>query len=68
METKTRSIVKTISWRLVGSSAVLLISFLLTGSFALAGSIATVQLISNTILYFIHERVWNKIQWGITPK
>lgn len=68
METKTRSILKTISWRLVGSSAVLLISFLLTGSFALASSIATVQLVSNTILYFIHERVWNKIQWGIISK
>ena len=68
METKARSIVKTLSWRLVGSSAVLLISFLMTGSFALASSIATIQLISNTILYFVHERIWNKIQWGIDPK
>ena len=68
METTRRSIVKTISWRLVGSSAVLLISFLMTDNFALAGSIATVQLILNTLLYFIHERIWNKIQWGIIPK
>ena len=68
METRSRSIVKTVSWRLIGSSAVLLISFLMTGSFALAGSIATIQLISNTILYFVHERIWNKIQWGIDPK
>ena len=66
METTYRSIVKTISWRLVGSSAVLLISFLLTGNFVLAGSIAMIQLLSNTVLYFIHERIWNKIQWGIS--
>ena len=68
MDTTKRSVVKTISWRLVGSSAVLLISFLLTGNFALAGSIALIQLTSNTLLYFIHERIWNKIQWGIIPK
>jgi len=67
-ETTRRSLVKTISWRLVGSSAVLLISFLLTRSFALAGSIAMFQLVLNTILYFIHERFWSKIQWGITLK
>ena len=68
MESTTRSILKTISWRLVGSSAVLLISFLLTGNFVLAGYIAMIQLLSNTILYFIHERIWNKIQWGISSK
>jgi uncharacterized membrane protein len=68
VDTTRRSIAKTISWRLVGSSAVLLISFLLTGSFALASSIAIIQLVSNTILYFIHERLWSKIQWGITLK
>lgn len=63
-ETAKRSLVKTISWRLIGSTAVLLISFFLTGNFTLAGSIATVQLIVNTLLYFIHERLWNKIKWG----
>ena len=68
MESTRRSIAKTLSWRLVGSSAVLLISFLLTGSLTTAGSIAATQLILNTILYFIHERIWNKIQWGITLK
>jgi len=59
-----RSLVKTITWRLTGSSATFLISFLLTGNFVMAGSIAIIQLISNTILYFVHERIWNKIPWG----
>ena len=67
-ETTRRSLVKTISWRLIGSSAVLLISFLLTGDVALAGSIAIIQLVINTLLYFIHERIWNKVQWGINKK
>lgn len=67
-ETTRRSLVKTVSWRLIGSSAVLLISFLLTGNVALAGTIAIIQLVSNTLLYFIHERLWNKVQWGINKK
>lgn len=59
-----RSIVKTLSWRFTGSSATFLISWLISGNFAVAGTIASVQLIANTILYYIHERVWNRIGWG----
>ena len=35
----------------------------MTGNFAIAGVIGIVQLISNSILYFVHERVWNQIKW-----
>ena len=63
-DTTYRSLIKTISWRLTGSGATFLISYLIAGNFAIAGTIAIVQLISNTILYFIHERFWNRIKWG----
>jgi uncharacterized membrane protein len=59
-----RSLLKTISWRLTGSGATFLISYLIAGDFAVAGTIAIIQLVSNTILYFVHERIWNKILWG----
>jgi len=65
-ETPQRSLVKTISWRLTGSGATFLISYIIAGNFAVAGTIAVVQLVSNTILYFLHERVWNRIRWGRT--
>jgi uncharacterized membrane protein len=64
MDQPKRSIVKTISWRLTGSSATFLIAFLLTGNFAIAGVIGITQMISNTVLYYFHERIWNRIQWG----
>lgn len=63
-ETNIRSIAKTISWRFTGSFATFLISYIILGNFTIAGSIAIAQIIANTILYFIHERIWNKIQWG----
>lgn len=59
-----RSLVKTVSWRITGSGATFAISYIVSGNFVIAGSIAMAQLISNTILYFIHERIWNKIKWG----
>ena len=64
IDSNIRSVVKTISWRLTGSGATFLISYSMTGNLAASGGIAIVQMISNTILYFIHERIWNKIYWG----
>jgi len=59
-----RSIVKTISWRLVGTLATVTISYLITGTLALAFSIGGIELVSKMVLYFFHERAWNKIEWG----
>ena len=59
-----RSLVKTISWRITGSGATFLISYIISGNFAIASTIAITQIIANTVLYFIHERIWNKISWG----
>ena len=63
-DTARRSLVKTVSWRITGSSATFTISYLVSGNFVVAGTIALIQLTANTILYFIHERIWNKIHWG----
>jgi uncharacterized membrane protein len=59
-----RSLVKTVSWRLTGTGATFLISYLVLDNFMVAGSIAVIQLIANTVLYFVHERIWNIIKWG----
>jgi uncharacterized membrane protein len=64
METNKRSIIKTITWRVTGSGATFLISLLISGNFAMAGTIAVIQLVANTILYYGHERIWNKFKWG----
>lgn len=59
-----RSIVKTISWRVVGTLATVIISYLITGTLALAFSIGGIELVSKMVLYFFHERAWNNIKWG----
>jgi uncharacterized membrane protein len=63
-DTPKRSLAKTISWRITGSGATFAISYAISGNFAVSGTIAAVQLVCNTILYFVHERIWDKLSWG----
>jgi uncharacterized membrane protein len=56
-----RALAKTVTWRIVGSTSTATIAWLVTGSVNIATTIFVVQAIANTILYFIHEVVWDKI-------
>jgi uncharacterized membrane protein len=60
-----RLILKTLSWRVIGSASTFLISYIVTGQLVLATGIAIAQMIVNTVLYYIHEIVWNKIKLGM---
>jgi uncharacterized membrane protein len=64
MDTIIRSLVKTISWRLTGTFCTFLISFIILGDITTSSTIALIQLIFNTIMFYIHERIWNIIKWG----
>lgn len=63
-ERPIRSIVKTLSWRIVGTMDTIGISWLLTGEIDTALAIGSVELVTKMILYFGHERVWNLINFG----
>lgn len=65
-EKSYRSIVKSISWRTIGTIDTILISFLITGKPTLALSIGGVEVFTKMGLYFLHERAWNKIGFGKT--
>ena len=61
---KTRSLAKAISWRILASADTFLISYIITGKLSWAGSITLLEIITKTVLYYLHERGWNKITWG----
>jgi uncharacterized membrane protein len=63
-ETTGRSLVKTLTWRVTGSSSTFLIAYLITGSIGASTGIALVQMAVNTLLYLIHERIWSRVHWG----
>lgn len=63
-EGHSRSLLKAMSWRLTGTLDTFVISFLVTGKPAIAGSIAATELLTKIALYYGHERVWARIPWG----
>lgn len=56
------SATKAVSWRIVGTIDTWIISYLITGRWELAFSIASVEVFSKVILYYFHERVWEKVR------
>ena len=65
-ETSTRSIVKTITWRLLATLTTILLVFIFTRKVTLALEIGGLELVAKLIFYYFHERIWNKVKWGHT--
>lgn len=58
-----KSVIKAISWRIIGTIDTILISWWLTGTLAIALSIGSIEIFSKFFLYYGHERLWNLIKW-----
>jgi uncharacterized membrane protein len=68
MESHARSIAKAVSYRLLGSSVTGLILFVVTGkgTVSLIGGMA--DMVLKIAAYFVHERIWDRIQFGRTKR
>lgn len=63
-ETHRRSILKTLSWRVLATLTTITLVFVFTGKVKTAAAVGGVEVILKLILYFVHERMWNKLHWG----
>ncbi|MDQ3394455.1 MAG: DUF2061 domain-containing protein [Bacteroidota bacterium] len=61
---RSRSFIKGVSWRTLGTLDTIILSFLVTGQMEMAFQIGGVELITKICLYYFHERIWNKVKWG----
>ncbi|MFY4845067.1 DUF2061 domain-containing protein [Aliarcobacter butzleri] len=59
-----RSVVKAVSWRTVGTLDTMIVSYFVTGNLIMAASIGSIEVITKMILYYFHERAWNKLSFG----
>ncbi|MBI3832665.1 MAG: DUF2061 domain-containing protein [Planctomycetes bacterium] len=64
METKRRSIAKTLSWRAWATVITAGVVFATTGEFRFAIEIGLIDTTVKLGAYFIHERIWNRIDFG----
>jgi adenylylsulfate kinase len=63
-ESHLRSAIKTISWRFWATVTTMVLVYIFTGALTIAAAIGALEIILKIILYFFHERVWDKIRFG----
>jgi uncharacterized membrane protein len=64
IEKPHRSLVKAISWRATGTLDTIVVALIVTGRLKLAVSIGAIELFTKIFLYYVHERVWNRLSFG----
>ena len=66
--TVKRHLLKTVSWRIVGSIDTVLLGWLVTGQINTGAKIGGLELITKMLLYFFHERAWHRVHFGIPTR
>lgn len=64
-ESKARSALKAISYRVLIVILDFTVIYLLTGDTHIAIGFMIISNLYTTVAYFVHERAWNRIKWGL---
>ena len=64
METRKRTIVRMITYRISAWVFTILWTYMFTGNLTNAAGFATLLHILLSVDYYIHERIWLKVKWG----
>ena len=62
---KKRSLVKTLTWRVLATTDTILIARVITGSWTVGFGIASIEVVTKMVLYYLHERGWAALDWGL---
>ncbi len=62
--TQFRSFIKTFSWRILATMTTISLVYFFTNELEVAATIGGIEIIVKMILYYFHERAWNKISLG----
>ena len=62
---KKRSLVKTLTWRVLATTDTIIIARIITGSWTVGFGIASIEVVTKMVLYYLHERGWASLDWGL---
>jgi uncharacterized membrane protein len=63
-ESLSRSVLKALSWRILGTVVTSGLVYAATGRWLLAVGVGGIEGVLKLGFYFVHERVWNMIEVG----
>ncbi len=61
---KIRSFLKTLTWRIAASTITFISAILITSNLDWTKSIVIYEFMNGILIYYIHERIWNRVDWG----
>ena len=61
---KMRSFFKALTWRIAASTITLISAILITSNLDWTKSIVIYEFINGILIYYVHERIWNRVNWG----
>ena len=67
-ESRKRHLAKTVSWRFVGSVSTILLAWLISGNPFAGIKIGVAETVTKMLLYYLHERAWYKIAFGLDER
>ena len=62
---RKRHILKTITWRIVGTIDTILLGWAISGDVSIGLTVGGFELFTKMILYYLHERIWYKSDFGV---
>jgi uncharacterized membrane protein len=65
--TRNRVLVKSLVWRIIATLTGATIAWFLTGEIETAGKFIIIEFPLKMIIYYMHERGWESITWGMAP-
>ena len=66
--TNWRHLAKTVSWRVVGTLDTMLLAWLISGDPMVGLKVGFVEVITKMILYYLHEKVWYRSNYGLSHR
>ena len=66
-ESRKRSMAKALSWRILAALITACVALALTGQLEFAAKIGAIDTSVKLLIYFLHERIWNKVNYGRVP-
>lgn len=64
LENRTRSILKSVSFRLIATLTTIILVFVFTGEIATSLKVGAIEFLAKIALYYFHERIWDKSPFG----
>ncbi|TDN78826.1 putative membrane protein [Salegentibacter sp. 24] len=67
-DSKKRHMAKTVTWRVVGTIDTMILAWFISGDPMIGLQIGVAEVVTKMILYYFHERIWYKMNFGLDQR